>query len=292
MPEVETIRRDLAASVIGRKIVAVHILTSKTAKNPAAFFKASLLGQEFSAVSRRGKLLFFHVGSGQEKRFLLVHLKMTGQLVYVGRRKKIAGGHSLKGGSFLEAVGKELPHKHTRAWLEFQDKSRLFFNDLRRFGYLKIVSRAELEQVIARGYGPEPLAKDFFPSRLAEICRQRKTNIKAVLLNQKLIAGLGNIYVDESLYAARINPHRPANRLKPDELRKLHSAINLIIRKAIRYRGTTFSDYVDSRGRRGNFSRQLRVYGRPGQPCLSCDRPLVKEKIAGRGTHFCPHCQK
>lgn len=292
LPEVETIRRDLAASIIGREIAAVHILASKTAKNPAAFFKASLVGRKFKTVRRRGKLLIFQVASKGDKRFLLIHLKMTGQLVYASRKRKIAGGHSLKGISSAEAAGQGLPSRHTRAWLEFRDGSRLFFNDLRRFGYLKIVSEPELEDIIASSYGPEPLQEEFSLLHLAAICRQRKTSIKALLLNQKLIAGLGNIYVDESLWRARINPHRPAGSLRKKELGSLHSAISSVIARAIEYRGTTFSDYVDSRGRRGNFSRQLKVYGRQGQSCPSCGRAIIKEKVAGRGTHYCPFCQK
>lgn len=292
LPEVETIRRDLAGAVLHQPIIAVHILAKKTAKNSAAFFKVSLIGRKFSEISRRGKLLIFKIGVQVPEKFLLIHLKMTGQLIYAGRQKKIAGGHSLSGKSFSSSVGGDLPHKHTRAWLEFKDGGRLFFNDLRRFGYLKIVSASELAKILENNYGPEPLTKEFSLAALEKICQHKKIKIKALLLNQKLLAGLGNIYADESLWLARINPKRPAGSLKPVEIKKLYEAINKIIAKAVEHRGTTFNNYVDSSGRRGNFSNFLQVYGRGGKACPNCGRALIKEKVAGRGTHYCSACQK
>jgi len=288
LPEVETIRRDLSA-LIGKKIIALNIISPKTASHPAAFFKQALIGKKLIKIERRGKLLIFVFPSDL---FLLVHLKMTGQLIFQSKNKKIVGGHSLAAGSYEKSVGGELPNKHTRAIFDFSGGGKLFFNDLRKFGYLKLVDGQELKKILEKNYGPEPLTSEFTVSRLKEILKTRRINIKAVLLNQKLIAGLGNIYVDESLFAAGIRPMRPANQVKPKEVEKLFKEINKLIKKAISHRGTTFSNYVDSKGQKGNFSNLLKVYGRGGKPCVVCGTPIFKIKIAGRGTHYCPNCQK
>ncbi|MFA6995002.1 MAG: bifunctional DNA-formamidopyrimidine glycosylase/DNA-(apurinic or apyrimidinic site) lyase [Patescibacteria group bacterium] len=300
MPEVETIARDLAFSLIGQKIESVKILSAKTVSQSETFFKKNLVGRKIIKVARRGKLLIFSLSPArrQSPDYLLIHLKMTGQLIYLNRRTKIVGGHSLNSNrrtndnSLAAAVGGELPNKYTRALLGFKPSGQLFFNDLRKFGYLKLVTGVELERLLKNNYGPEPLSPAFSRSVFQTILKNRTTKIKALLLNQKLIAGLGNIYVDESLWAARINPERPAGSLNLEEIKKLWQAINRIIRQAIKERGTTFSNYVDSKGQRGNFSRFLRVYGRQGKKCSNCQNLLLKKKVAGRGTHYCPHCQK
>jgi len=296
LPEVETIRRDLAAEITNQPISAVKIFSAKTAQNSAAFFKKSLVGASFSSLGRRGKLLIFSISrpakkSRQAEQFLLIHLKMTGQLIYIRRQKKIAGGHSLMD-DFSKSVGGVLPNRQTRALFEFQNGGQLFFNDLRRFGYLKIISGEELAKILADNYGPEPLTASFSLDNFRKALSKRSLKIKALLLNQKLIAGLGNIYVDESLFAARLHPERLAKSLSLPEIKKLWQAISRIINRAVEQRGTTFSNYVDSRGRQGNFSRWLKVYGRDGEACPVCRRPLRKKKVAGRGTHYCTHCQK
>ena len=288
LPEVETIRRDLSI-LVGQKISALKIISPKTASHSAAFFKKALLGFALKAIDRRGKLLIFSFENG---RFLLVHLKMTGQLIYQSRQVNIVGGHSLGEGSYAKSVGGELPNKHTRAIFNFSGDGQLFFNDLRKFGYLKLTDQGELDKILIKNYGPEPLSSEFSAQRLLEIFKSRKTSIKAVLLNQKLVAGLGNIYVDESLFAAKIRPTRIASQIKPIEIKKLTQEINKIIKKAIANRGTTFNNYVDSKGRKGNFSQFLKVYGRRGQNCLICHKPILRIKLVGRGTHYCPHCQK
>jgi len=288
LPEVETIRRDLGV-LIGQKIKALKIFSPKTASHPAAFFKKALIGRRLVSIGRRGKLLILSFENGF---FLLIHLKMTGQLIYQSPKIKIVGGHSLSSESYEKSVGEKLPNKHTRAEFSFPDGGRLFFNDLRKFGYLKLTDQAGLEKILASNYGPEPLTKEFTASRLQEIFKSRRTNIKAVLLIQKLIAGLGNIYVDEALFAAKISPLRAANKLKSGEVVILTKEINKLIKKAISYRGTTFNNYVDSRGRKGNFSHFLKVYGRRQENCLVCGHEIRRIKLAGRGTHYCPNCQK
>lgn len=295
LPEVETIRRDLMKTIIGPKIVSLKLFTLKTAKNDAAFFIKSLSGSSFKNLQRVGKLLIFELKKTNQNKasnYLLIHLKMTGQLILIGKKLKISGGHSLGEASFSASVGGDLPNKYTRAIFIFENGYQLFFNDLRKFGYLKIVDQAELDKIVKQNYGPEPLTKNFTAKHLKTICYNKKINIKALLLNQKLIAGLGNIYVDESLFLAGIKPQRIAGSLKNKEFDALCQAINQVIKKAIKYRGTTFNNYVDSSGQKGNFSRMLNVYGRSKLPCPKCGQNISKIKLAGRGTHFCSHCQK
>lgn len=288
LPEVETIRRDLGV-LIGKKIIALDLLSPKTASHSAAFFKKNLLQQKLKEIKRRGKLLIFSFANGY---FLLVHLKMTGQLIYESKSAKIVGGHSLSSGSYEKSVGGRLPNKHTRAIFDFSSGDRLFFNDLRKFGYLKLVLKDELVKILKNNYGPEPLTPEFSALALERIFKNRKTNVKAILLNQRLIAGLGNIYVDEALFAARISPERIASNVSKAESKLLAGEINKLIKKAIENRGTTFNNYVDSQGKKGNFSNLLKVYGRSREKCLVCGQLILKHKLAGRGTHYCPNCQK
>ncbi len=290
LPEVETIRLDLEKTLIAKKIVSLQILSTNTIKNPKSFFNKKLLGFSFSEISRRGKLLIFKI-SGADN-FLLIHLKMTGQLIYLEGKNKVAGGHSLKEGSFLEAVGGDLPNRHTRVIFNFEDNSQLFFNDLRKFGYLKIISGEELIKILAENYGPEPLEKKLDEKYLKEVFQNRLRPIKNLLLDQKIIAGLGNIYVDEALFLAGILPLRSAKSLKSLEIITLVKAIKKVIALALKKRGTTFSDYLDSKGRKGNFSKFLKVYGRQNESCLNCGKEIIKIKLGGRGTHYCAKCQK
>ncbi len=288
LPEVETIKRDLSV-LIGKKIKALEILSPKTASSSEAFFKKVLVGKSLLKIERRGKLLMFFF---KNDHILLVHLKMTGQLIYQSGKNKIIGGHSLASGNYEKSVGGALPNKHTRAVFHFTGSSDLYFNDLRKFGYLKLVKQTELDELLRKNYGPEPLTPEFSAMNLEKILSTRRIAIKAALLNQKLIAGLGNIYVDEVLFASKINPFRPANKVKPLEIKKIIFEANKIIKKAILNRGTTFNNYVDSKGKKGNYSKFLKVYGRGKEGCLICGQPILKVKLAGRGTHYCQNCQK
>ena len=217
---------------------------------------------------------------------------MTGQLIYLAKDSQVSGGHSLSSHSFEKAVGGELPNKYTRVIISFSDKSNLFFNDLRKFGYMKLVNQAELDAFIFKNYGPEPLDNNFILSDFITTLKKRHRNIKSVLLDQKIVAGLGNIYVDEVLFAAGVRPMRLASELNKGEVTKIFQVIPKILTLSIKHRGTTFSNYVDSKGKRGNFSSLLQVYGRGKEKCLKCSSAIIKTKIAGRGTHYCPHCQK
>jgi len=290
LPEVETIRRDLEKYVIGASFQNVKFIDFKNVAPGAAFLAKFLPGKKVTAVRRRGKLLILDFKDTD--RYLLLHLKITGQLIFIAGDKKIAGGHSLSNNSLAAAVGGDLPNKFTRAFFDFDNGGRLFFNDLRKFGYIKLVDKKSLEKILADNYGPEPLDKALDYTYLQAIFKHREAPVKAVILNQKLIAGLGNIYADESLFMAGIRPNRSAKSLKKTEIEKLREAMGNIIKKAIKARGTTFRNFVDGQGQKGNFMAQLKVYQRHGQACPLCGRPLQKIKVAGRGTHYCQYCQK
>lgn len=284
LPEVETIKNDLSKKLLNKKIKEVVVKKPKLVNGGVKKFKEILSGNKFKKINRRGKLIYIELYTSG---FLLIHLKMTGQLIYSFRDKLVAGGHSLKAGN----IEGKFPNKSTRVYFTFSDWSRLFFNDQRRFGYLKIVADDNLIK-IKQKYGIEPLAANFTLKNFFKITAGRTKNIKALLLDQSLISGLGNIYVDESLFAAGIRPSRRANGLTRGEIERLYSAIEALIRKAIKYRGTTFNNYRDAQGKKGNFVSKLQVYGRDKERCLKCGNIIKKIKIAGRGTHYCPHCQK
>ena len=290
LPEVETVRQDLRIRLLNKKIKNVTVLNSKTVGSDPESFVKTLSGTFFIDILRRGKLLIFKLKKSDS--YLLAHLKMTGQLIYLSGNKISVGGHSLSSHSYEKAVGGELPNKYTRVIINFVDGSHLFFNDLRKFGYMKLVSQAELEAFILKNYGPEPLSAEFVLDDFIVKLKKRQRNIKAVLLDQKIVAGLGNIYVDEVLFAAGVRPMRVASSLTKIEVTKIYKEIKKILAIAITYRGTTFSNYVDSEGKRGNFSTRLKVYGRAKLKCLKCSTAIIKIKIAGRGTHYCPNCQK
>lgn len=282
LPEVETIRQDLRAKIIGLKIKNIEVRNQKSVRGETDVFCSVLKGNSIKEIDRIGKLLIFQLAkSGQ---YMLTHLKMTGQLIYSFRGGRVAGGHSLDKGDGLESS------KHTHVIISFSDGSQLQFNDMRKFGYLQLVNSKELEKIKA-GYGIEPGKENFSLADLKKVFANRKTNIKAVLLNQKLISGIGNIYADEILFAAKVKPTRIANSLSETEIKKIHKASLEIIKKAIKNRGTTFSNYRDADGQKGNFSRFLQVYERAGLKCLRCSGIIKKIKLAGRGTHFCD-CQE
>ncbi len=290
LPEVETVRLDLIKHLIGAQIDVIKIIDLKNITPSAIFLLDFLPGQEVSSVRRKGKLLIIDLKNSDYH--LLFHLKMTGQLIFTNKKIKIAGGHSLDEGSSYKAVGGELPNKHTRAYFLFTNGARLFFNDLRKFAYIKLVNRDELTEILLNNYGPEPLTPEFNLPYFKSILKNRKRVIKALILDQKLIAGLGNIYADESLFLAGIKPWKEGKALKSIEVEKLIVAINELIAEAIKYRGTTFRNYVDAEGKKGNFTTFLKVYGREGQACFNCGAKILKIKLVGRGTHYCANCQK
>lgn len=250
-------------------------------------FIGKIRGQKIKRVGRRAKVLFFEFESGI---FLLFHLKMTGQLIYQPKShsRLILGGHPQSGGA------NNLPNKFTRAELGFADGSILFFNDLRKFGWMKIFTSRQAEDFFNRN-GVEPLSAKFDQRVLTNLLeRYPKRPVKQMLMDQSLIVGIGNIYADESCFCAGILPTRKLGNIELAEIKRLCRCIKRILKLSIKKKGTSFSDYLDSSGEPGGFVPYLNVYGRQGEKCRRSNcRGLVKKiKLNGRGTHFCDQCQK
>ena len=299
LPEVEIVVRNLRMRILNKKINKINILLPRIVKSRS--LKKILLGNKFVNVERIGKLIVITLERGG---YLLAHLKMTGQLIYFSHPtsppapllRKERGTKSSKqiiivGGHNDGIKPEEMPGRWIRVIFIFSDRSKLYFNDLRTFGYLRIVNSKELE-IVKSKFGVEPLGIELTLNLLKEKIKFRKTSIKALLLNQQVIAGLGNIYVDEILFAAGVMPTRVANSLKTREIKSIYNTIRPILKKAIKARGTTFNNFVDADGNIGNFVSQLKVYGRNGKKCKKCASIIKKLKVAGRGTHYCPDCQK
>ena len=287
LPEVETVLRGLSRKILHKRIQRVEVLHAKTARGQVQRLQRTLKGRHVKKISRRGKLLVFHLHPAGGNGFLVVHLKMTGQLIYADGKKVAGGGHP------YPAVEK-LPNAHTRVVIHFADGSKLYFNDQRIFGFVQVVDETGLKKVLAN-YGPEAVNLDWGDFRNA--MKRRKTSLKAALLNQSLIAGLGNIYVDEVAHRAKVRPQRRVNSLTETELRRIFTAIPRVLREAIKHGGTTFSHFRDASGGKGNYVKKLRVHGRAGKRCkrLACRQAgalLKKTKVAQRGTVYCPQCQE
>lgn len=284
LPEVETIRRGLVSEIIDQEITQIEVRLSKMIKTSEEEFQKSIQGNFFSHIDRQGKLLIFHLKNTPHQAMLL-HLKMTGQLIYRHENTQVAGGHP------WPTYNGELPNKYSHVIFTFANGARLFFNDQRQFGYLKLVDQDFVMQEREK-YGIEPLTQAFTRQAFFQLFEKRKTTVKALLLNQKIISGIGNIYTDEICFFARVNPNRVVNTLTPIEINTLYDATQTIIDTAIKHSGTTISDYVNTNGLRGNYSDYLYVYGRAGEPCQRCSGIITKDQVAGRGTHWCPECQK
>lgn len=281
LPEVEVVRRQLESHILNRKIESVELRHDKiTRKSPE--FVQILTGEQFTTIDRIGKLLVFKIN---EDHFMLGHLKMTGQFIFVDEEEKIGGGHSLTAQDF------DLPHKHTRVVFNFIDGSTLYFNDMRLFGYLCLVDKTEKERVW-NTYGIEPGRENYTWENFEKIFERRKTTIKALLLNQKVISGLGNIYVDEACFRSNVLPYRGVDTLTLKEKKELFVHCKNVLQESIDHGGTTFYSFVSSDGQKGNFSEHLEVFDRAGQPCYACGEIITKIKHAGRGTHFCGNCQR
>ncbi len=285
LPEVETIVRDLNKYLPNKIIKEVKVLNKKI-----KLTSASVRGKKIKRVWRRGKQIIIDLIPEQH---LVIHLKMTGQLIWRSasqtasnkKNKLVVGGHPIVG------VGEELPNKFTRVIFRLADGSELFFNDVRKFGYIKLLSARALAAISDR-LGPEPLAKNFNGQKLqTALAGRSKAKIKAALLDQSKVAGIGNIYADESLWLAKILPQRTVASLKEAEWSALAKAITKVLKLSITHRGTSFSDYRDARGGSGNFLKKLKVYGRGGKKCFKCGQILHKSKLVGRGTVWCGECQ-
>jgi len=288
LPEIETIKIGINQLAKSRVIKSVEIKDKKVARFSENEFNRKISGRKLKLADRRAKMLLLKTESQYG---LMVHLKMTGQLVFVDKQGiKKGGGHPDKA-----YLGKELPHKFTRIIFRFKDGSSLYFNDIRRFGWVKIVNLTKLSQVKELKFlGPEPLSKDFSLEYFKKIINQRsRSNIKNLIMNQKIVAGIGNIYANESLFIAGIDPRRRAKQLKEREIKKLYQAIKQILNKAIKLRGTSSDTYVDVGGEEGSYKKEAYVYDREGEKCrrINCLGKIDKIKISNRGTYFCPKCQ-
>jgi formamidopyrimidine-DNA glycosylase len=283
LPEVQTIIDDLNKVILNKKIKKVDILLTKIVKGSNSLFIKALKNNNFQSISRRGKFIIISL---KGDKFLIIHLRMTGQIIYQQGNNLIAGGHSDRKNNF------NLPSKQTHVIIYFNDQSQLFYNDQRQFGFLEIVSQKEVDNLKNR-LGVEPLSSKFTLSYFKNLLKNSKKNIKAFLLNQKYIAGLGNIYVDESLFQSHILPTRSLDSLSKLEIKDLYLAIKKVLKQAIKYRGTTFNNYKDAHGQKGSFMNRLKVYGQENKKCFRCQKGIIKKiRVAGRGTRYCPQCQK
>jgi formamidopyrimidine-DNA glycosylase len=285
LPEVETVRIGLAELLPGRHIKAVDFDWPKSFPNAPADVKRFAVGAEVVKVKRRAKVLLIELSS---KYSLVIHLKMTGQLVFRSEAERFGAGHPNN-----SLIG-ELPDKSTRVTLSFEDGSKLFFNDQRKFGWMRLIPTAEVVNLdFFQKVGPEPLAADFTWQAMRErLLRRKNTNIKAVLLDQTVIAGIGNIYADEALWGARIHPSTPVNQLSAAKFHTLYDELIYVLKLSIEKGGSTDRNYVDAKGKRGSYMSFARVFRREGQPCPRCGHIIEKIRVAGRGTHICPHDQK
>lgn len=289
LPEVETLRRDLHRVIVGKTIKSVTVNWPKMIRPfSVTKFNNGLRGKKIIGIDRRAKVLIIKL-SGEK--FLIIHLKMTGQLIYryklkANSYKLLTGGHPQQGGT------DHLPNKYTHAIINFRDGSTLFFNDLRKFGWMRLVDKNHINE-LSNALGVEPLNTDFTLEQFNKILKRYPSRkIKQVLTDQTLIAGIGNIYADESCFYARILPMRRVGSLTNKETRLLHQHIPQVLKLSISKKGTSFSDYVQLDGKQGRMVKWLRVYNKTGQPCSVCSTPIKKIKLNGRGTHFCPRCQK
>jgi formamidopyrimidine-DNA glycosylase len=274
----------LRHKVVGKTIASVEVFHNKSVNHDTTI-EDRLQGKTIADIDRVGKLMIFSF-VGESDVFLLAHLKMTGQFFYVDTRGSVSGG-----GHSMTAGDQDLPTKHTRVGFHFSDKTSLYFNDMRLFGYTKLASADEV--AIARtGFGPEPIAADFDCEWFAKKLKVRKTPIKAALLSQAFVAGLGNIYVDEALWRAKVRPMRRSDRVTKAEAAALCAAAGDVMNESIKVGGTTFQHFVDTGGDAGNFTDYLMVFGKQGTACSRCGTLILKTRCAGRGTHYCPGGQK
>jgi len=283
LPEVETVRRGLSRLIIGKTIVTAENDTPKSFPNTATDVQEFLIQSSVTVVRRRAKVLLIDLDTAYT---LVIHLKMTGQLVYVGS-ERFGAGHP------NESLVAELPDRSTRVTLVFNDGSKLFFNDQRKFGWMKLFLTLEVPNInFMQRVGPEPLEDDFTPEQFAQrFTRRARTTIKAALLDQTVVAGVGNIYADESLWGAKIHPKRLVASVTRDEFHTLYHELRAVMNMAIEKGGSTDKNYVNAEGKRGSYLDFARVFRREGKACPRCGTEIIKFRTAGRGTHVCPICQ-
>lgn len=334
LPEVETVRRGLQRLIVHKKVAQVTHDAPRSFPNAPADVEQFLIGATIAAVRRRAKVLLIDLDSGYS---LVIHLKMTGQLVFVGHKKIEDGISNMEDGESQKADDQTpltsrkasfrgrgddggltspssggvspsirfgaghpndsliglLPDKSTRVEITFEDSSKLFFNDQRKFGWMKLYPTVEVPNIaFMQKVGPEPLEDDFTPEQFAKrFARRARTNIKAALLDQSVVAGVGNIYADESLWMAKIHPKTLVGDLPNSKFQLLYTSLREVMNLSIEKGGSSNSTYRDAEGNKGSYMQFANVFRREGQPCHRCGAIIEKSRVAGRGTHTCPHCQ-
>lgn len=285
LPEVETVRAGLSQLIIGKQIAKVSHDTPKSFPNAESDVQQFLVGATILELKRRAKVLIIELDS---KHSLLIHLKMTGQMVYRAHDAAFGAGHP------NDSLIGELPDKSTRVTFEFSDDSRLFFNDQRKFGWVRLLPTIEIPNIeFMKKLGPEPLNADFTQADFKTCLKRRSnSNIKAVLLDQTVIAGVGNIYADESLWGAKIHPATLVKNVSEQKMNTLFDVLRGVLNLSIQKGGSTDRNYVNAEGKKGSYTSFAKVFRREGKPCERCGTTIIKTRVAGRGTHLCPHCQK
>lgn len=285
LPEVETVRRGLKDLIVGKTITHTLVRDSpRSFPNDANAVEAFLHQAKVKDIRRRAKVLMIDL-SGEYS--LVIHLKMTGQLVFVDANERFGAGHP------NDSLVGQLPDRSTRVEIHFEDGGVLYFNDQRKFGWVKLMPTAEIELLpFFQKVGPEPLEGAFTVEVLEQrLSRRKRTSIKAALLDQSVVAGIGNIYADESLWGAQVDPRRLNGSLTSEEIKLLHEQIIYVLSLSIEKGGSTDRNYVDARGKKGSYIDFARVFRKEGTPCKRCGATIIKIKHAGRGTHFCESCQ-
>ena len=284
LPEVETVKNGLNRLLINKKIVSVKFDWPKGFPNSDADVNKFLVGSRIIKTRRRGKSLIINLSSMYCR---VIHLKMTGQLVFRGD-EQFGAGHP------NDSLIGPLPDKSTRVIFEFDDNSRLFFNDQRKFGWIRLMPEVEVDNLdFMKRLGPEPLNPDFKANEFRGRVRRRKnSSIKATILDQSVLAGVGNIYADESLWMAKIHPSSLSGTLSDAKLNLLFSSIKDVLKKSIELGGSTDRNYVDAEGKKGSYLEFANVFRREGKMCSRCGSEILKIRVATRGTHYCPKCQR
>jgi len=291
LPEVEIIRRGLNRLLPGRRIVSVTHDTPKSFPNAKADVEQFLIGATVKDVRRRAKVLIIELDS---KYSLVIHLKMTGQLVYVKEQFSHKGEGRFGAGHPNSSLVGKLPDKSTRVTFTLDNSAQLFFNDQRKFGWIRLIPTAEVTNIdFFKKIGPEPLTSDFTSRAFRErLLKRPNTSIKAALLDQSVIAGVGNIYADESLWGAKIHPTTFVRAVSKQKLNDLYNKLRYVLELSIKKGGSTDRNYVDSAGKKGSYLNFARVFRREDLDCQRCGTTIAKLRVAGRGTHICPNCQK
>ena len=285
LPEVEIVRLGLNNFITGRQIKSIDIYNPKSFPSDAILIDKHVLNANVISVKRRAKVLFINLATDYS---LMIHLKMTGQLVFVSNNDRFGAGHP------NDDLISSLPSKSTRVVINFSDGSKLFFNDQRKFGWIKLIKDEHINsEVFISKLGPEPLMAEFTPGVFYQrLQRRSRTSIKAAILDQSVVAGVGNIYADESLWGARIHPATLVGKLSRRSISVLCEELKYVLALSIEKGGSTDRNYVQADGKKGSYLQFARVFRREGLDCPRCGNAIVKLRVAGRGTHICPKCQK